>query len=84
MTITVAPAPRPEKAPEYTHNLEDQQTILEQIDSATVRRYLAARRWRENHIADHDTTYSDPTYRQALRNLGSLRPPRPVLTETAA
>lgn len=71
-----------------THSHENDQILItrlaDQIDPATVRRYLAARRWRENHIADRDTTYSDPTYRQALRNLGSLRPPRPVLTETAA
>lgn len=44
------------------------------LSDDTIRQYLAAKSWRENHIADRDTTYSDPTYRQALRNLGNWRP----------
>lgn len=67
---------------------ENDQIILrmatDQIDLERVRRYLAARRWRENHIADASEGYPDPTYRSALRTLGNLRAPHPAPTAVGA
>jgi hypothetical protein len=39
----------------------------------TIRRYIAARNWRANHIADR-STYADPTWRAVLRHLGDWKP----------
>lgn len=55
---------------------------IDDISDRKIRKFLAAMRWQEDHIAER-CTYSDPVWREVLRDLGSWQPKRGLNLEDA-